>query len=316
MPNIFRSLAAVLLVFGLAVGAIFVMSNAGNERVPAGYAGYVYSKPIFGQSSFKSVLVGPSSTGFVWRQKVILTSITPYTYSEEFERGGSILAKDKLSLTSKAHIVWKLNPERVKEFMEQYGGLSNEKDADQIAKDAYDNFIKEPFRSEVRNVLSNYNALEVSSNLVDISKKVEDQLRERLSSTPFLVDSAVIGETAPPAMIVDAVEKKVAKTQEFERKLTELEIAKREIEIQKALGEAEAQKQIAEARGKAESEQAIGIGRAKAIEAIEKSLGERYIQYIGMENLRNAQKVYLPMGPNGLPIIGTLDLQKNQDKQP
>lgn len=317
------SLVILGLIGGIIVTVIFLIIMFGNERVPAGYAGYIYSKPVFGKNEFKGILTGPDSTGIVWRQSAILVSVTPYTYTESFQNDTSVLAKDKLALTSRASIVWRLNTERVKQFIEHYGGLETRESPDSLAKEAYKNFIMEPFRTEVRNVLSRYNALDVSSNLGEISRAVEVQLRERLKDTPFVIDSAVVGETAPPRSIVEAVEMKVAKTQEMERKVTELEIAKREIEIQKAQGEAQAQLAVAKAKGDAEAEvtrakgtaeaeAAIGEGRARAIRAMEQALGKNYIMYSGLENLKTASKVYLPIGPNGFPVIGTLPMEEKK----
>ena len=55
-------LGAVLLISVLVLG-----TNLENVRVSAGYACYVYARPIFGKSAFEKVIFGPASTGLRWR---------------------------------------------------------------------------------------------------------------------------------------------------------------------------------------------------------------------------------------------------------
>lgn len=305
---------AIIVLIALVICVITAITlgiNVTNERVPAGYCGYMIQKPLLTKSSFKGTFLGPTSTGLKWRYENQLVSITPFTYSEDFPAGEGILAKDKLVITSKAHMVWRIDVSQVQEFMESFGGLaatyrgrvakdvvnSSSVSDDKIAQYAYNNFIREPFRTELRTAISQYNALDASSKLTEISEIVLKQVRARLKGTPFIVDSIVVGETTPPKMVVEAVERKVSATQELERKVTELEIAQRDVEIQKTKGLAQGEMEVALANKKAE-----------AIRTFENALGPKYLQYISLENLKGAQRIYLPMGPNGLPTTGTISL--------
>lgn len=122
-PKTVFSLLIPAVIFVAAGAAIFAFQNFSNKRVLSGFAGYVYSKPIFGQNRFEGILIGPSSTGWAWRKEVSKVSITPDTTVEEFDarNGGAILGKDKLPISCKASLVYRLDPSRVKEFMEDYG---------------------------------------------------------------------------------------------------------------------------------------------------------------------------------------------------
>lgn len=66
----------------LVAGGIFFASNMKNEFVPAGYAGYVRKRPLFGQATFEGIRIGASSTGWVWRTYVRLVGVTPYSKIE------------------------------------------------------------------------------------------------------------------------------------------------------------------------------------------------------------------------------------------
>jgi SPFH domain / Band 7 family len=275
----------VLMAFGLA-GVVF-LSNSQNVRASAGYASYVYSKPIFGRSVFKSVLIGPASSGLRWRLNGQNVSITPYTYSEKFDGNSAILAKDKLPLSSQAHIVWRLKPDEasVRRFMEEFGGWETSSNPDEIAKQAYSQFIQEPFRTVTRSVVAKYDGLSVNESLPEISLAISDIMKDMLNKTPFEIISVVMGNASPPQQVIDAIATKVALNQTLEQKAIEEQISAKMIEIERKNGEAAGAKSAAEA-----------VERAKAISSISAVLTPSYIQYLSMENIRGAERVYVPLG--------------------
>jgi len=286
MKQLSASLVFLVLVLLVAAGLTF-LANSQNVRVSAGFACYVYSKPIFGRSMFKNVLIGPASTGLRWRLSAQSVSITPYTYSEKFDGNSAILAKDKLPLSSQAHIVWRLKPDEVsvKHFMEEFGGWETTGSPDEIAKQAYAQFIQEPFRTVTRTVVAKYTGLSVNESLPEISSAIEKNMKELLSKTPFEVMSVVMGNAAPPQQVIDAIATKVALNQMLEQKSIEELIAAKNIDIERKNGEAAGAKSAAEA-----------VERAKAITAINAALTPAYIQYLGVENIRGADRVYVPLG--------------------
>ena len=334
-PKAAFSLLIPAVIFVAAGAAIFAFQNFSNKRVLSGFAGYVYSKPIFGQNRFEGILIGPSSTGWAWRKEVSKVSITPDTTVEEFDarNGGAILGKDKLPISCKASLVYRLDPSRVKEFMEDYGGIA------QIMLFAYKNFIQQPFRTAVRAELSQYNALDASGSLQKISDNVYTQLSKRLDGTPFIVDSVAVGETNPPQAIIESVVRKVQTTQENERKETELQIARKDIAIQRARGEAEgamkmeiarqeananlargeAEAKVIVMRGKAQAEAALEAARAEAegLALKEKAMGPNMLRAKAFENMLNNAKVYLPSGKDAegnMSVLGILNLDKEPAK--
>ncbi len=335
----------VVALAALGVLGVFIASNCENHRVLSGFAGYVYTKPIFGQNQFEKVIVGPSSTGWVWRRQVSKVSITPDTTVESFDEanGGAILGKDKLPISCKASLVYRLDPRKVKEFMEDYGGIAqssgrnDDEVADEIMLFAYKNFIQQPFRTAVRAELSQYNALDASGSLQLISDNVFETLRKRLDGTPFIVDSVAVGETNPPAAIIDSVVKKVQTTQENERKETELQIAQKDVEIQRARGEAEgaqkleiarqeaaaslargeAEAKVIAMRGQAEAEAALAAARAEAegMRLKEAALGKNVLQWKAYESMYNNAKMYLPATQGAeavMSVLGVLNLEQPQ----
>lgn len=277
----------VLLSIGAGVTLMLSLPNLSNIRVTAGYASYVYSKPITGRSEFKQVIFGPASTGLSWRLDAQRVSITPYTYSEKFEAENAIIGKDKLPLSSQAHIVWRLRPEAasVQRFMQEFGGWESSADPDKIAKESYDQFIREPFRTITRSVVAQYNGLDINESLSSISQQIETEVRALLDKTPFEVMSVVMGNASPPQAVLVAISAKVALNQTLEMKAVEEQIAEKSIAIERKNGEA------AGARFAAQTKE-----QAKAIQELKGVLDPLYIEFLQAENIKGAERVYLPLG--------------------
>ena len=279
-PLVVFLLGAVLLISVLVLG-----TNLENVRVSAGYACYVYARPILGKSAFEKVIFGPASTGLRWRLEGQRVSITPYTYSEKFEADSAILAKDKLPLSSQAHVVWRLKPDEasVRRFMEEFGGWDNTTDPDKISRESYDQFIREPFRTLTRSVVAQYNGLDVNESLSKVSEEIELGLQTLLGSTPFEVMSVVMGNSSPPQPVIVAIASKVALNQTLEQKGIEEQIAEKSVAIERKNGEAAGARLAAQAKE-----------QAHAISSINEVLTPSYIEYLQAENIKGAERVYVP----------------------
>ena len=294
-----KSFGAVLLLIALGFFAtVIFVANSANVRASAGYAVYVYSTPIIGKSVYKGVLLGPASTGLRWRLAGQMISVTPYTQSESFERSAAILAKDKLPLECQSHIVWRIKPDEasIKRFMEQFGGWDQSAEPDKIAAQAYKQFIQEPFRTITRSVVAQYSGLSVNESLPAISNSIEGQIKQLLDGRPFEVLSVVMGNSNPPEKVVQAIATKVALNQMLEQKTIEENIAEKNISIERKNGEAAGAKAAAEA-----------VERAKAIASISAVLTPAYVQYLNAENIKGAERIYVPYGGGGPQLVLPVD---------
>jgi regulator of protease activity HflC (stomatin/prohibitin superfamily) len=293
-----RSLLAAIPVLVIAlIAATVVSNNYHNVQAPAGYAAYVVERPVLGSTSVQRVIFGPGSTGLMWRAYGELVSITPYSYSELFETSSSLIAKDKLPIIGGAHIVWRVRatPEQIKLYMEGFGGIDTAHTSDETASESYKNYIKEPFRTLVREEFAKYEGLAVSEHLAQMGSSIQEELTAKLKDTPFEVLQVIVGNAQPPAAVLEKIALKVAALQELERKATELEIANRSKEIEKANGEAAGDRELA-----------LAEKRAEANAKLSASLTPLLLQYQAIENLKTAQKVYLPIGSGGLPLVNTV----------
>jgi len=288
------NLALVGLSFAILLGAGIVwLVGARNPYTPAGYVGYLTRGAVFGKSTFYGVQRGPTSAGRSWLLDVTNVSVTPYTYTEDFTGEDAVLSKDNLKIAFRVHTVWRVDEARVPLFMERFSttvsGGSHEKEPDAIVKVAYGNFIREPLRTFARDEVQQRNGLEVKDALISIGDAVLARIRTYAGDSPFTITSVVVGNVQYPAEVADAVSRKLAATQELQRKDTEIEIERKE-------------------RTKREV-QAQGI--ANAMQIIRGQLSGMYIQHEAIEaqkamvNSPNHTVVYIPVGPMGVPITGT-----------
>ena len=315
----------------LALGGVVGLCNMSNEKVDGGYAAYVYSNPIVGSKEFKQVINGPGGTGLVWRQDSIVVCVTPYTMTESFD---DIRAADQLKMNAEAHLVWRIDPTKIKEFVEQYGAISEvEHTPEAIAKDAYDSFIRQPFRTAVRTSIAEYRGLEAPANIPAITEKVDAVLRQHFEGTPFIIESVTIGHTIPPESVTAGITKKVEATQEYERQAIQLEIAKRNEEIQLAEGRAAANRVREEAQGaldKAKAEADAELYRkqqeaaavlalrtaeaegmkleAEGRRALNDAIGDNLIRYEAIQRVGDAKVPHINVGSDAIqPLMNLVE---------
>ncbi|MFZ0614980.1 MAG: hypothetical protein WAN16_00825 [Chthoniobacterales bacterium] len=96
--------------------------------------------------------------------------------------------------------------------------------------------------------------------------------------------SVVMGNASPPQQVIVAIATKVALNQTLEQKTIEEQIAQKNIDIERKNGEAAGARSAAQA-----------IEQAKAITSISAVLSPSYIQYLQAENIKGADRVYVPM---------------------
>jgi regulator of protease activity HflC (stomatin/prohibitin superfamily) len=236
---------------------------------------------------FYELQTGPTSTGLGWMLAVTNISITPNTSTEQFVGPDAVLAKDNLRIEFRAHLLRKIDPENVRAFVEKYGEAG-----DNPEKAAYDNFIKEPFRTYTRDEVQNYNGLDIKENIDGIGSAVQSRILKLTHGTPFTIISVVIGNIQYPQTVADSVANKLAATQVLEQTTVEIQTAKAKAQIREAEAE----------------------GIARAMDTINQKLTPLYVQYEAIQaqskmvNSPNHTEVYIPVGPMGVPVVGTMKL--------
>lgn len=267
LSSVFPSLALAGLV---AVS----LTACTNPSTPAGEEGYVFEKPrVFGEGGYQGTMIGPANYGMsLWRNQVINIDMRPNTYTETFK----ILANDDLNISFDFHAVISIESGSVRAVVEQYGG-----------EDWYPRFVRETFRTYVRDIVQQYDSGVLKTNREKIAAEVTALLKAYLEPTPFKLANVVVGNINYPAIVANAVEKKLAAQQLLSEKETQKEIARKDAEIR--------------------VEEAKGIAQAQKI--INATLTPNYLQHeainaqLKMAESPNHTTVYIPVGNNGVPLV-------------
>jgi regulator of protease activity HflC (stomatin/prohibitin superfamily) len=286
------AVTGALIMFFAAAGLVWFMGSR-NPFTPAGYVGYLTKGAVLGQSRFYGIQKGPTSPGRMWLLDVTNVSVTPYTYTENFTGEDAVLSRDNLKIAFRVHTVWRVDDTRIPLFMERFSTTvarsTHDKEPDSIVQVAYGNFVREPLKTYARDEVQRRNGLEVKDALIPIGDAVLARIRQYAEGSPFIINSVVVGNIQYPEEVANAVSRKLAATQELQRKDTEIEIERKE-------------------RTKREV-QAQGI--ANAMQIIRGQLSPMYIQHEAIEaqkqmvNSPNHTVVYIPVGPMGVPLTGT-----------
>jgi regulator of protease activity HflC (stomatin/prohibitin superfamily) len=291
-PLILRGALAVLVLFLGAISLMWLIGSR-NPFTPAGYVGYLTKGAVVGKSRFYGIQKGPTSAGRTWLLEVTNISVTPYTYTEEFTGNQAVLSRDNLKISFAIHTVWRVDETKIPLFMERFSTTvtngDTEKSPDAVVRVAYGNYVREPLRTFARDEVQRRAGLAVKDELIPIGQAVLGRIQAYAAESPFMISSVVVGNVQYPDEVADAVSRKLAATQELERKDTEIEIERKE-------------------RTKREV-QATGI--ANAMQIIRGQLNALYIQHEAIEaqklmvNSPNHTTVYIPVGPMGVPLTGT-----------
>jgi regulator of protease activity HflC (stomatin/prohibitin superfamily) len=295
------STAAFMGLLLLAVPILVWWAGSSNPFTPAGYVGYLTKGAVVGKSRYYAIQRGPTSAGRTWLLDVTNVSVTPYTYNEDFTGNDAVLSRDNLKIAFRVHVVWRVDDARVPLFMERFSTTATashsvEREPDAIVKVAYANFLREPLRTYARDEVQRRNGLEVKDALIPIGEAVLGRIRQYADGSPFVITNVVVGNVQYPEAVSEAVSRKLAATQELQRKDTEIEIERKE-------------------RTKREV-QAQGI--ANAMEIIRGQLSPMYIQHEAIEAQKqmvgspNHTVVYIPVGPMGVPLTGVVNPQRQE----
>lgn len=228
---------------------------------------------MFGEGGYQGTMIGPANYGMsLWRNQVINIDMRPNTYTEAFK----ILANDDLNISFDFHAVISIESGSVRAVVEQYGG-----------EDWYPRFVRETFRTYVRDIVQQYDSGVLKTNREKIAAEVTARLKAYLEPTPFKLANVVVGNINYPAIVANAVEKKLAAQQLLSEKETQKEIARKDAEIR--------------------VEEAKGIAQAQKI--INATLTPNYLQHeainaqLKMAESPNHTTVYIPVGNNGVPLV-------------
>ena len=268
-------LLAAKLTFALLAGALTLSYT--NPYTPPGFEGYVYEHPrVLGAGGFRVAQTGPANYGVsFWNNKVINIDIRPDTHDETFQT----VTRDDLTVTLRLSAVFSIVPGHVTEIVNEYGG-----------ENWYPRFIQPRMRSLVQSSVGRRSSLELNAQRRQIEDEVRDGLTTYLRGMPFVLCDLSETDLAFPQGIAQAAQRKLEARQLLDEKVTQVEIARRNAEID-----------IAVAQGQSEAQRLMAA-----------TLTPLYLQHESIKaDVKKATGpartvVYVPVGPSGVPLIREL----------
>lgn len=288
-----------VLALGILVGSCVAVTK--YERVQPGYVGVSVKK--CGKSG---VSPEPIQSGIYWRemfcedvvmypismQSLILTKNPHEGTGDEVDQSITINSSEGLGIEVDVAMNFTLAPAKVPSIYEKW--RSN-------IEDISHKYIRQTIREGLQTTFSKYTAQELYSDKKEIARaEVEKFLIDKLNPMGFTMSQFTINRIQPPAAVVEAINQKVAMTQQAQR--SQQEVLKKEAEAAQAVavatGQANATK--AQAEGEAQAIMLRATAQAKANEILAKSVTPALIEY---EKMRRWNGVLPTFTGVGTPMI-------------
>jgi regulator of protease activity HflC (stomatin/prohibitin superfamily) len=249
----------------LMISAAFLFSTAGclGTSVQPGERGLLWHPLTAGLEK------EPLKDGFYWTapwNDVYRYDVRWQSYSENVDAWSA----DDLQVVVKAAIILRPIPQDVYHL------------AQTVGTDYYMRVVKPEFLAAVRSVVSEYTVVTVPEKSVEIAKKVQAVVEDKLKDSHLSIQSVAVADVDFPQIVLTAIEQKQAKEQEKEQKEFELLIANKDADIARA-----------RAKGEGDATQILAEGQAKAQETITKTLTPEYLRY-KLYGSQNSKMVLLP----------------------
>jgi len=133
-----------------------------------------------------------SSTAFDSREVLTQVQLRRVGSKAALSRGTSssveLPAADagSLKISFSVHLVWRVRPEGVKDFVEKFSTLYDDRNPDRIVQTAYANFLQEPLRTYARDEIQRLNGLEIKDRITPVGEAISKRVLELTRDTPFL----------------------------------------------------------------------------------------------------------------------------------
>lgn len=255
-----RLLGTVVLGVGVLIGGVVFVSCL--EKVPAGYAGVVYSLnggvtgDVLGQgmhvlSPFEHVAEYPVSTETMYLSKDVKEGSKDDDSFNISTRDGKLVNVD-------AELSYHYDVDKVDEVYTKWRGKK--------PSEIENTYIRARVKSIANEVTSNYGVLDVyGEKRTELNTKVFKELEEELGKDGIVLETFNFTRIEPDAQTQAAIQEKVNAQQQLEQ--AKIEAQKQEVENDKQIKikEAEAKQRMIEAQAQAERIEVNAKAEAEAI---------------------------------------------------
>lgn len=246
--------------------ALMLLAGCGST-IPGGYHGIYWQR-------FQGIDTTIYADGFKWHwpwSDVVLYDTRWRTESENVD----ILSLDDLHMT--VEVALRLRP-KVSELYAFH---------QEVGPNYYKEVVQQQFRTVSRAVFAQYKYSDITKKSVEIQNAILTQFKEAINGKHLDLNTVEVKHVEYPALVKQAADSKLATEQRLMQKEYEERIAEKDAGIR-----------IIEAKG-----------QQAAQRIIDSTLTPAYLQYRALDiqkalvNSSNASFFFVPLGPNGLPII-------------
>lgn len=294
-------------LFILSAGIGGCVACAKYERVKPGFVGVSVKKCSGGGVNPKPITSGE---GIYWRE-LFCEDVVMYPISmqsliltknihegqggkdgTENDQSITITSNEGLSIEVDVALNFTLNPNKVPEIYEKWRS-----DIDSISH----LYIRQTIREGFQTTFSKYTAEQLYSDKKEVARsEIEKFLHDKLQPMGFDISQFTINRIEPPKQVIEAINAKVAMTQQAQQ--SKQEVIKKQAEAEQAVavakGQADAVK--AQAEGEAESIRLRAEAQAKANKILAESVTPQLIEY---EKMRRWNGVLPTFTGGGTPMI-------------
>ncbi len=261
---------AIMVIFGILVMGALIGGCAGCTRIEAGHVGIIINYA----GDNRGVGEIPTTTGWTFFNPITQTVFEYPTYvqtavwTRNVEEGSptneeiSFNSKDGLNITADVSFSYQLGDKYIPHFYVKFR-------SDDLGKFTH-GFLRNIARDHFVGEGGRYTAEEIyATKTEEFVRKVRELVNKDLADIGVTIEQfGFIGAPRPPASIIEAINNKVAATQNAMRVENELRQAK-----------AAAQKAVADAEGKAQSQVAAARGEAESNRILVQSITPQLIEW-------------------------------------
>ena len=263
------TIVAVLILIIIALSITLTVVPAGNVGV----------MDFFGKVSDRELSPGINLKTPFSRVIKFDTRTQDYTMTAAIDEGQvrgddsiSALTKEGLKVSLDITVLYHLEKDQATELYKNIG------------RDYEDKIIRPAIRSTIREVVAQYQAVELySEKREEANKNLLALLKKKIDPRGITVEDVLLRDVTLPAKLSDSIEEKLKADQEAQRF---------DFVLQKE--EKEAERKRIEAAGQRDAQKIIN-----------ESLTDRYLQYLYIRELKDREgTIYVPVNPNnGLPMF-------------
>jgi regulator of protease activity HflC (stomatin/prohibitin superfamily) len=179
-----------------------------------------------------------------------------------------IPSKEGLTISCEASILYRVNPDMIKDLLRQVGTEFEE------------DLIAPVFRSALADVSSRFMAKDMhTGERAVIEEQVRSLMLETLKDKGIIIEKVLLKRIILPSTLTRAIEEKLAAEQEAQRMEFVLQREKQEIERKQIEAKGVADAKVIEAKGNAEAQIIEAEGAAKSQEIVAESLSDEVLRF-------------------------------------